>query len=101
MEIAPTLHAWQVLSKRRHGDRSGEVSVPELQQLRGRTPVLIDDIASSGRTLTASRGQLRALDPPPAVSVVIHAVFAGVAYPALRATGAAQIAGTDCIGPAG
>lgn len=80
---------------RRH--RDVEVIVPGLQQLRGRTPVLVDDIASSGRTLIASPGHLRALDLPPAVCVVIHAVSAGDACPALRAAGAARIASTDSI----
>lgn len=97
-EVAAAAGApYQVLSKRRHGDRDVEVSVPEPQQLRGRTPVLVDDIASSGRTLIAALGHLRALDLPPAVCVVIHAVFAGDAYPALRAAGAARIASTDSI----
>lgn len=87
----------QVLEKQRRGDREVEMSLPEPQRLHGRTPVLVDDIAASGRTLVAALDRLRALGLPPAVCVVIHPVFAGDAYPALRAAGAARIASTDSI----
>lgn len=39
-----------VLRKQRHGDREIDVSVPELAQWRERTPVLVDDIISTGQT---------------------------------------------------
>src|SRR5690606_40771116 len=39
-----------VLHKTRLGDRRVRIDVPDLSSWRGRTPVLVDDIASSGRT---------------------------------------------------
>jgi len=40
-----------VLRKIHHGDRNVDVELPDLSQWRGRQPVLVDDIASSGHTL--------------------------------------------------
>jgi len=40
-----------VLRKTRHGDRKVSIEVPDLSAWKGRQPVLVDDIASSGRTL--------------------------------------------------
>jgi ribose-phosphate pyrophosphokinase len=40
-----------VLEKVRLGDRKVEISVKGLTNIDGRTPVLVDDIISSGRTM--------------------------------------------------
>ena len=48
-----------VLRKTRHGDRSVDIDVPDLSVWRDRTPVLVDDIASSGRTLAVAAHQAR------------------------------------------
>ena len=47
-----------VLRKIRHGDREVEVSVPDTSLWQGMTPVLIDDIASTGRTMLAATAHL-------------------------------------------
>ena len=47
-----------VLRKTRHGDRSVDIDVPDLSVWRDRTPVLVDDIASSGRTLAVAAHKL-------------------------------------------
>lgn len=88
---------YQVLRKIRTGDREVEISLPDIDALRGRTPVVVDDIVSSGNTMLATLAHLRALGLPPAVCVAIHAVFADGAYEALRAAGAARIVSTDSI----
>lgn len=69
-----------VLRKVRHGDRDVEIELPDLSSWRGRQPVLIDDIASSGRTLIEAAQQLPARDLPRPICVVVHAIFAGDAY---------------------
>jgi Ca2+-transporting ATPase len=51
---------YTVLRKHRSGDRSVELTLPDLRALRGRTPVLVDDIISSGQTMAATTGKLRA-----------------------------------------
>jgi phosphoribosylpyrophosphate synthetase len=46
-----------VLSKNRHGDRDVEMAIPEVGAWTDHTPVLIDDIVFSGRTMIeAARG---------------------------------------------
>lgn len=88
---------WQVLQKQRHGDRDVEVSLPDAESARGRTPVIVDDIVSSGHTAIETLGHLRRLGLPAAVCVAIHAVFAEDAYARLLDAGAARVVSTDSI----
>lgn len=88
---------YEVLRKLRRGDRDVEVSLPNADALRGYTPVLIDDIVSSGRTLVATLQHLGKLGLPPAVCVVIHPIFAGDAWQVLDKAGAGRIVSTDSI----
>jgi ribose-phosphate pyrophosphokinase len=65
-----------VLDKVRRGDREVEISAQDLRGLDGRTPVLVDDIISSGRTMIEAVRLLtgrRAANP---VCVAVHGVFA-------------------------
>jgi ribose-phosphate pyrophosphokinase len=80
-----------VLEKVRHGDRSVEVSVPTGAALRGRTPVLLDDIISTGRTMLATIAHLRSLGAAAPVCIAVHAVFAERAHDELLAAGAARV----------
>ncbi|TDR38367.1 ribose-phosphate pyrophosphokinase [Tahibacter aquaticus] len=88
---------YQVLNKIRRGDRDVEVSLPAFEIARGRTPVIVDDIVSSGRTVIETLGHLERLGLPAAICVVIHAVFADAAYERILAAGAARIVSTDSI----
>ncbi len=87
----------QVLSKTRRGDRDVEVSLPDLEAAQGHTPVVVDDIVSSGRTVIETLGHLRQMGLRAAVCVAIHAVFAQDAYEQLIAAGAARVVSTDAI----
>lgn len=88
---------FQVLAKTRRGDRDVDVSLPDAAALRGRRPVLVDDIVSTGHTLLRTIAQLRDLGIPPPVVVAIHAVFAGDAYARLQAAGVERIVSTDTL----
>ena len=88
---------YQVLTKTRRGDRDVEVSLPSIDAAFSRTPVIVDDIVSSGRTSIETLGHLRRLGLPPAVCVVIHPVFAQNAYEQLLAAGPARVVSTDSI----
>ena len=88
---------YQVLSKQRHGDYDVRVSLPDTSAAAGRTPVLVDDIVSSGHTILETLGHLQRLSMPPPVLVAIHPVFAGDAYAQLQAAGLARIVSTDTI----
>ena len=88
---------YQVLTKIRRGDRDVEVSLPLIGAARSRTPVIVDDIASSGRTAIETLHHLKRLGLPPAVCVVIHPVFAQGAYAQLLAAEPARVVSTDSI----
>ena len=66
--------------KERLGDRQVRITFPDLSPYSGRQPVLIDDIASSGRTLVAAAQELQARGFAPPVCLVVHPLFAGDAY---------------------
>lgn len=76
---------YAVASKVRRGDVDVEIAIPDLAPWAGRRPVLVDDVASSGRTLLTSAKILaeRGLRKP--ACVVVHGLFAGDAYARLKA----------------
>jgi ribose-phosphate pyrophosphokinase len=77
---------WVVLHKTRRGDRDVEVAPAVAEQgWLTRTPVLVDDIASTGQTMIAALAQVRAMGVcAPAVCVAIHPVFVPGALALLR-----------------
>lgn len=80
-----------VLAKRRLGDRSVEISVPQVETYAGRNPVLIDDIISSARTMAVAVRHVRSSFARAPVCIGVHAVFASDAMQALREAGAASV----------
>ena len=85
-----------VLRKERHGDRDVEIAIPDLGAWAGRRPVLIDDIASSGRTLIETARGLAGQGLRPPVCVVVHALFADDAFAELSGL-AERIVSTDAV----
>jgi ribose-phosphate pyrophosphokinase len=77
-----------VLQKTRRGDRDVEVSVPDVERWRSHTPVLVDDIISTARTMIETVGHLKAAGLLAPVCIGVHAVFADRAYEDLLAAGA-------------
>lgn len=88
---------FDVLDKVRHGDRDVEVSAPQQSDKFTGTPVIIDDIASSGRTMIRAVERLIEVHSTPPVCIVIHAAFSGSAYDDILAAGAIRVVSTDSI----
>ena len=65
---------WAVFRKERRGDRDVRLSAPNLEEASERTPVLVDDIVSSGTTMKRALDILRTLDLAPAYCFAIHAL---------------------------
>ena len=86
-----------VLEKVRRGDRDVEVSVPDVERWRDHTPVLVDDIISTARTMIETVAHLRRAGLAPPVCVGVHAVFAGRAYEDLMAAGAGRVVTCNTI----
>ena len=86
-----------VLQKVRYGDRNVDISVPDIQQWRDRTPVLVDDIISSAQTMGKALAHLQKLGPEPALCIGVHAVFSPGAYETLQAASPTRIVTTNTI----
>jgi len=85
-----------ILEKTRRGDRDVSVSAPD-GPWNGHTPVVIDDIVSTGRTMIEATRQLRAAGSAPPMCVAIHAVFADALSDALLDAGARGIVTCNTI----
>lgn len=90
---APSL----VMHKTRRGDRSVTVTAPDLAPYRRLTPVVVDDIVSSARTMTETVARLVTAGCPAPTCVGVHALFSPDAERDLRAAGAARIVTTNTV----
>lgn len=87
---------YTVLQKTRTGDR--EVSVTALGDFgHDRTPIVLDDIASSGQTMIAAVARVREAGMGAPVCIAVHPVFAGNAVDDLLAAGASRIVSCNTI----
>ncbi|HDZ07900.1 ribose-phosphate pyrophosphokinase [Pseudohongiella sp.] len=67
---------WEVLQKTRFGDRSVAVSLPHVDNYRNHTPVLVDDIISTGKTMIQTAAHLQAAGLCAPVCIAVHGIFA-------------------------
>jgi ribose-phosphate pyrophosphokinase len=67
---------YAVLEKVRRGDRDVEISIKNLRDLEGRTPVLVDDIISSGRTMIEAVRLIVKRGAAPPICLAVHGLFA-------------------------
>lgn len=80
-----------ILTKKRYGDRDVEVSVPDVHLYQGHTPVLIDDIISTARTMIETVNHLRVAEMNSPICIGVHAIFAEGAYVALLNSGVEKV----------
>lgn len=85
-----------VLEKSRHGDRDVEIKVRHMESLQGRTPVLVDDIISSGHTMLEAVRHVRDYNSSQPICLAVHGIFADGSDTALEQAGA-RIVTTNTI----
>jgi ribose-phosphate pyrophosphokinase len=85
------------LEKTRRDDRTVEIAHEDVSIWRDRTPVLIDDIISTGNTLIAAAAHFKAEGFPAPLAVAVHGVFAERAYANLQKAGFAKIVTCNTI----
>jgi len=85
-----------VCRKVRHGDKAVEIELPSCHW-QGRQVVVLDDVASSGRTVAVAARQLLSVGAASVDVAVMHALFAGDALEVMRAAGVGEVWSTDCI----
>ncbi len=86
-----------VLEKQRRGDRDVAITVPDLERWRGNTPVLVDDIISTGASMAATIRQLGRLGLAPPVCIGVHGLFADGAEQALLDAGAGRVVSCNTV----
>jgi ribose-phosphate pyrophosphokinase len=75
-DVAARLGApWTVMAKTRHGDRDVSLTLKEKGPWPGRTPVLLDDIVSTGNTLLSAVDALKHADLPAPLCIAVHPLF--------------------------
>jgi ribose-phosphate pyrophosphokinase len=64
-----------VFRKERHGDREVQLTAPELDAYRHCTPVLVDDVISSGTTMKEAAKLLLAAGLPAPQCIAVHGLL--------------------------
>jgi ribose-phosphate pyrophosphokinase len=85
-----------VCHKQRHGDREVEVALHGAD-VRGRAVVVLDDVASTGRTLVAAAQAALASGAISVDVAVTHGLFIGDALAQVRAAGVRHVWSSDCV----
>lgn len=82
---------YSVLEKVRRGDRDVDISIRNLHDFAGRTPVFVDDVISSGRTMLQAVRLILELGASKPVCVGVHGLFADDADTLLAQAGASVV----------
>ncbi|MGB9151658.1 MAG: ribose-phosphate diphosphokinase [Alphaproteobacteria bacterium] len=97
MVAAQSNAPYVVSSKGRHGDRDIELVLPDIRPYKDKTPVLIDDIISTGVTVIRTIELLRQQGHMQVVCLATHGVFAGDAYEKIMKMGNVEAVTSDTI----
>ncbi|MBL6750239.1 MAG: ribose-phosphate diphosphokinase [Nevskia sp.] len=80
-----------MFNRLRHGDRDVELRLPTVAAQQERTPVLLDGIVSSGRTMIAAVELLRASGFSPPVCIAVHPLFSPEVCEQVLSVGAREV----------
>ncbi|MCK5395507.1 MAG: ribose-phosphate diphosphokinase [Gammaproteobacteria bacterium] len=92
----PNQWTYGVCEKIRTGDREVEITLPDIN-LHGRSVVLVDDVASSGRTLSVAIKKCLSKKANHVDVLVTHALFANDAKECMVHAGVRNIWSTDSV----
>jgi ribose-phosphate pyrophosphokinase len=87
---------YSVLEKARRGDREVEITLRDLSEWKGRTPVLVDDIISTGRTMIEAVRLLKSHGWPSPICIAVHGLFSDNSDLLLEQAGA-RVVTTDSV----
>lgn len=88
---------YTVLQETRREDGDVEVTIPDVAQWQGHTPVLVDDIASTAHTVIAAVSHLHAAGLAPPLCIAVHPLFVGDTHAELRAAGVTEVVSCNTI----
>lgn len=86
-----------VMHKERRGDRDVRVHLPQGVDHAGRTPVLVDDIISSGHTMAEAAHVLRGAGWGRPLCVAVHALLDAASQDMLQRAGVARVVSCDTV----
>lgn len=86
-----------VFHKTRRGDRDVRIEGTRAPIPANATPVIVDDIVSSARTMIEAVRLLKGSNVPPPVCIAVHALFAGDAFRKLLEAGPAAVLSTNSV----
>ena len=87
---------YAVAHKLRKGDKNVSITLPDFN-FSGRTVVLVDDMASTGRTLAQAAGLVRQAGAVDLYAAITHPLFCGDAEKVIREAGIQEIWSSDSI----
>ncbi|GGD64895.1 ribose-phosphate diphosphokinase [Lacimicrobium alkaliphilum] len=90
-------HAYVIGTKQRFGDRDVTISLPDLQQHRHKTAVIIDDVISSGQTIVQTVKALQQQGFSKIDAAAVHGIFANQSDQLLKQTGIGQLVTCNTI----
>ncbi len=97
-EVAKKANApFIVLEKTRLGDRDVKVTVPQVEKYKNHTPVLVDDIISTARTMIETVCHLKNAGMRAPICIGVHAVFSGNAFKELKKSGVDKVVTCNTI----
>tara|TARA_Y100001933_G_scaffold204434_1_gene206692 strand:+ start:647 stop:1600 length:954 start_codon:yes stop_codon:yes gene_type:complete len=88
---------WQVMRKERFGDHDVRIAAPDLTGLGAHTPVLVDDIVSSGATLARAAELLTEAGLANPLCAVVHGLFGERSRELLAEAGIQRLVCTDSV----
>lgn len=90
-----------IAEKRRSGDREVKLTLPDIERVRDRAAVIVDDLVSSGSTMVACAAMLRAAGAARVEAIATHCLADAAGLARLRAAGIERLRASDSVpGPA-